>query len=135
MEAYPTDTSKKYQVGVRLFQLGRHSDAIPIFQQSRADPKFRIPSAVALGQSFLEAGFVDEAVDTLKDVLESYEIKNDSKYTEMQYWYGRALEKKGDVQSALKAYSGVAQSNFNYRDVQARIKRLRANPAPAPPSA
>ena len=40
-----------------------------------------------------------------------------------------------DVQSALKAYSGVAQSNFNYRDVQARIKRLRANPAPAPPSA
>jgi len=68
-------------------------------------------------------------------VLEGYEIKNDNKYTEMQYWYGRALEKKGDVQSALKAYSGVAQSNFNYRDVQARIKRLRANPAPAPPSA
>ena len=135
MEAYPTDMSKKYQVGARLFALGRYDEAIPIFQQSRADPKFKIASSVALGQAFLEAGFVDEAVDTLKDVLDGYEIKNDTKYTEMQYWYGRALEKKGDVQSALKAYSGVAQSNFNYRDVQARIKRLRANPAPAPPSA
>jgi tetratricopeptide (TPR) repeat protein len=135
MDAYPTDMSKKYQVGARLFQLGRYDEAIPIFQKSRDDPKYKIASAVALGQSFLEAGFVDEAVDTLKDVLEGYEIKNDTKYTEMTYWYGRALEKKGDVQAALKAYSGVAQSNFNYRDVQARIKRLRANPAPAPPSA
>src|SRR5262249_35142903 len=123
MEAYPTDTSKKYNVGARLFALGRYDEAIPIFQQSRSDPKYKIASSVALGQSFLEAGFVDEAVDTLKDVLEGYEIKNDTKYTEMQYWYGRALEKKGDVPAALKAYSGVAQANFNYRDVQARIKR------------
>jgi hypothetical protein len=48
----------------------------------------------------------------------------------MSYWYGGALEKKGDVQAALKAYSGVAQANFNYRDVLARIKRLRSNPSP-----
>jgi len=124
-ENYPTDMGLRYQLAARMFALGRHSEAIPIFQQARSDPKYRVPAAVALGQSFLEAGFVDEAVDTLKDLIDGYEIKNDSKFIEMSYWYGRALEKKGDNQSALKAYSGVAQANFNYRDVQARIKRLR----------
>ncbi len=133
-EAYPTDMSKKYNVGVRFFQLARYDEAIPIFQQARSDPKYKVASAVALGQCFLEAGFVDEAVDTLKDILDSYEIKNDAKYTEMQYWYGRALEKKNDIPTALKAYSSVAQSNFNYRDVQARIKRLRAAATTPPPA-
>ena len=134
MEAYPTDMGKRYEAGKRLFQLSRFDEAIPIFQQSRADPKYKVPSAVALGQSFLEAGFVEEAVETLKDILDGYEIKNDTKYTEMQYWYGRALEKKGDMAAALKAYSGVAQANFNYRDVQARIKRLRSGGSTPPPS-
>ena len=43
----------------------------------------------------------------------------------MTYWYGRALEQKNDTQTALQAYSRVAQWNFNYRDVQGRIKKLR----------
>jgi hypothetical protein len=126
MEAYPTDMNKRFQVGVRMFQLGRYSDSIPIFQQSRNDPKFKVASSVALGRAFLEADFVDEAVDTFKDLIEGYEIKNDNKYTDMLYWYGRSLEKKGDSEAGLRAYSSVAQSNFNYLDVQARIKRLRA---------
>jgi tetratricopeptide (TPR) repeat protein len=125
MEAYPTDTSKKYYVGVRLFDLGRHDEAIPIFQQSRSDPKFRVESSIALGRSFLDAEFVDEAIDTFKDLIDGYEIKNDAKYTSMLYWYGRSLEKKNDIDAALKAYSAVAQANFNYLDVQARIKKLR----------
>jgi tetratricopeptide (TPR) repeat protein len=129
-ENYPTDMGIRYNLAARMFSLGRHDEAIPIFQQARSDPKYRVAATVALGQSFLEAGFVDEAVDTLKDLIDNYEVKGDTKYTEMSYWYGRALEKKGDVQAALKAYSGVAQANFNYRDVQARIKRLRSNPSP-----
>jgi hypothetical protein len=50
----------------------------------------------------------------------------------MTYVYGRALEIKKEIQSAIKAYSQVAQWNFNYKDVQARIKKLRAE-MQAPP--
>ena len=42
----------------------------------------------------------------------------------------RALEAKGDYATAIKQYSQVAQWNFNYRDVQARIKALRAAAKP-----
>ena len=62
-----------------------------------------------LGRAFLDAGYVHEAIDTLRDLIESYELKGDTKSIDMTYWYGRALEQKGDMQTALQAYSRVAQ--------------------------
>ena len=46
----------------------------------------------------------------------------------MTYWYGRSLEEKGERPLAAKAYSQVAQWNFNYRDTQVRIKKMREKP-------
>jgi hypothetical protein len=48
----------------------------------------------------------------------------------MYYWFGRAQEEKKDLAAAIKCYSQVAQWEFNYRDVQARVKRLRGGPVP-----
>ncbi len=48
----------------------------------------------------------------------------------MYYWYGLATEQQGDHATALKAFSQVAQWDFNYRDVQARVKRLRGADKP-----
>jgi tetratricopeptide (TPR) repeat protein len=126
-ENYPTDLSLKYQIAVRLYKLQRYDEAIPMFQTSRSDPKFRTDATIALGRSFLDAGFVDEAVETLKALIDDYQLKGDLKSIDMTYWYGRSLEQKGDKAAALKAYSQVAQWNFNYLDVQARIKRLRSD--------
>ncbi|HLL90638.1 MAG TPA: tetratricopeptide repeat protein [Tepidisphaeraceae bacterium] len=125
-EHYPTDSSHKFQVADKLFKLKQFGDAIPVLQQVRADPKHRAAATILLGQSFLGAGFTDEAVETLKSVIDEYPVKGDERSIEMHYWYGRGLEAKGDAPTAIKAYSQVAQWNFNYRDVQARIKKLRA---------
>lgn len=124
-ENYPTQLDFKFQMARRLFDLERYGEAIPVFQQARQDPKFRVEASVMLGRAFLEAAFVDEAVDTLKVALDDYPIKGDEKSIEMTYWYARSLEEKGDKPAAIKAYSQVAQWNFNYKDVQQRIKRLR----------
>jgi tetratricopeptide (TPR) repeat protein len=125
-ENYPTQLDFKYQMARRLFDLERYGEAIPVFQQARQDPKFRVDASVMLGRAFLEAAFVDEAVDTLKVALDDYQIKGDEKSIEMTYWYARSLEEKGEKAAAIKAYSQVAQWNFNYKDVQQRIKRLRS---------
>lgn len=124
-ENYPTDTKIRYDIAMRTFALGRFSEAIPVFQQVRQDPKYRNDATIALGRCFLEEGFVDEAADTLRGVIEEYVNKGDAKSLEMYYWWARSVEQQGDRQVALKAYSQVAQWNFNYRDVQARIKNLR----------
>ncbi len=129
-ENYPTDLSFKYEMARRLFMLQRFGEAIPVFQQARQDPKFRTDATVYLGRAFLEAGFTDEAVDTFRDLIESYQIRGDDKSKEMHYWYGMALEQANQKPQALKCYSQVAQWDFKYRDVQERIKRLRSAPPP-----
>jgi len=129
LEHYPTDSNARFQVGSRLFLLGEFQDAIPILQQSKQDPKHRIPASIYLGRAFLSAGFADEAVDTLKAVIDEYPGRGDERSIQMFYWYARALEEKKDNDPAIKAYSQVAQWNFNYSDVQVRIKRLRSSAA------
>lgn len=128
-EHYPTDITLKYEMAVRLFELGRYDQAIPLLQQAIQDPKIRIEATIALGRAFLEAEFIDEAVDTLKGLTESYQITGDARAKEIWYWYARSLETRGDVQDAIKAYSKVAMWDFNYKDVQHRLKMLRSKPA------
>ncbi|HET6247043.1 MAG TPA: hypothetical protein VFE47_05030 [Tepidisphaeraceae bacterium] len=129
VENYPTDTSARFKMAERMFQLHQYQDVIPVLQQVRHDPKFRALAGTLLGRAFLEAGFYDEAVDTIKVIIDEYPARGDDKSKEMTYHYGRALEAKGDIGAALKQYSLVAQMEFKYKDVQDRIKRLRAEGA------
>ncbi|HWE04344.1 MAG TPA: hypothetical protein VG326_18210 [Tepidisphaeraceae bacterium] len=126
IENYPTDTNARFKVAERMFYLRQYTDVIPVLQQCRHDPKYRAPAGTLLGRAFLEAGFGDEAVDTIRGVIDDYPTRGDDRYKDMIYWYGRALEVKGDTETALKQYSLVAQMEFKYKDVQDRIKRLRA---------
>ena len=126
MKAYPTDSRFKFETGRRLFELGQHTEAIPVLQQTQGDAKYRDDARLMLGKAFLQAEYVDEAADTLRNLIEGYKIEADDKSKEMYYWYGRSLEEKGDTEDALKAYSQIAQWDFGYEDVQARIKDLRA---------
>ena len=125
LEHYPTDSNARFQIAARLFELGQFQEGIPVLQHVRSDPKFRVNASILLGRAFLHAGFVDEAVDTLKAVIDEYPNRGDERSIQMYYFYARALEQKKDLPAALKAYSQVAQWNFNYLDVQARIKNLR----------
>ncbi|MEA2709494.1 MAG: hypothetical protein QOF78_2095 [Phycisphaerales bacterium] len=129
-ENYPTETVFRYNAAQRLFELGRFDEAIPIFQNARQDPKYKIEASILLGRAFMEAGYPEEAVDTLREATDAYQIKGDQKSIDMTYYYARALEAKGDAATAIKQYSQVAQWNFNYRDVQVRIKALRAAAKP-----
>lgn len=123
---YPTETKWKFQMAERMVRLKRFIDAIPIYQEAVNDPKLRSEAKLKLGQAFLEAEFYDEAADTLKELMEHYEIQGDATAKEIYYWHGRANEAKNSVPEALKSYSQVMKWEFTYRDVQKRIKELRA---------
>ena len=130
VEAYPTDTRFRFEMAKRLFLLGRFDEAIPVFQHVRNDPKYRVEATSFLGRAFLENKFIEEAVETLKASIDDYQLRGDEKSKDMYYWYGRALEEQPDTAAALKAYSQVAQWDFNFRDVQGRIRNLRSGPKP-----
>jgi tetratricopeptide (TPR) repeat protein len=124
-ENYPTESEFKFEMAKRMFMLSKFDDAIPVFQDVRNDPKYRTDAQTLLARAFLGAGYVDESADTLRELINVYQLKGDARSIEMYYWYGRALEQQGDADGARKAYSQVAQWNFNYQDVQQRIKKIR----------
>jgi len=124
-DAYPTDMRWRIEVGKRLYRLSRFQDAIPILQHARSDPKFRVDAGILLGLAFFQAGFNDEADDTLGQLIKDYQLQGDDRSKEMFYWRARVLEQKGLKPDAISHFSKVAQWDFNYKDVQTRIKKLR----------
>jgi tetratricopeptide (TPR) repeat protein len=125
-EAYPTEMRWKYEAAKRMFAIGKFQEAIPVFQHARNDPKYRIDAGMFVARSFYEAGFLDEADDTLASLIRDYQLIGDAKSQEMYYWRARVLEQKNMRSEALAHYSKVAQWDFAYRDVQARIKKLKS---------
>ena len=127
-EEYPTDHNLKFEQARRFRELSRFDEAIPVLQTVRNDPKYRVDATILLGQTFLDAGFADEAADTLAHLSEEYQLRGDPKSLEIFYWWGRSLEAKhpADIPAALKCYSQVFQWSATYRDVQQRIRKLRA---------
>ncbi len=126
VKAYPTEQRYKFEQARRLFDLDRYDEAIPLLQQSQNDAKVRDDSRFMLGRAFLLADFPDEAADTLKGVIAGYQGEADERGKSIYYWYGRACEASSQIDDALKAYSQIAQWDFSYKDVQNRIKDLRA---------
>ena len=134
-KAYPTDMTIRFDMGKRQLMLKQFDEAISSFQAARNDPKFRIKSLILLGRTFFEAGFLDEADETLSGLIRDYQNQDSDEYLDMLYMRGRVLEQKGMVAEAIRCYSTVFQKNSGYRDVSARIKRLRSGGQSAPGAA
>ena len=103
---------------------GNYTDVIPVLQQCRNDPKYRAPGGTLLGRAFLEAGFGDEAVDTIRGVIDDYPARGDDRYKGHDLLVWPCPGSEGNMETALKQYSLVAQMEFKYKDVQDRIKRF-----------
>jgi tetratricopeptide (TPR) repeat protein len=127
-ENYPTDMSFRFHAAEALFRLGRYDEAIPLLQQAEADAKYKVKARIMLGRSFFAAEFLDEAVDTLDGLVKEYQGGDDTVAKDMRYWAARAHEARGDNDAAIKLYSGIVRMEFNYKDVQARIRKLRSAP-------
>lgn len=124
-ENYPTETSFKFHAAERMFLLDKFEDAIPLLQTAENDAKYRTRARVLQGRAFYELKFYDEAVDTLDTLVKEYTGTDDAA-KEMRYWAARAHEDRGDSDVAIKLYSAIVRMEFNYKDVQQRIRKLRA---------
>jgi tetratricopeptide (TPR) repeat protein len=122
---YPTDQRVRFKYGQVLFAAGHYDEAIPCFQEARADPKSRNACNLYTARCFFEKNLYAPAVDVLVTLIKGYEARGDDFCKEMYYWLGRSHEADGKVPHALEAYNQIIQWDYNYRDVRNRIERLR----------
>lgn len=132
VQNYPTDNTLKYELGRRLFQVGRIDQAIGSLQQAKADPKVRDNANLLLGQCYLRKAWYDEAISTLTQGLAEHHRPQDRSYLDMTYQLMDAHETLArkestlaNAQEAQKLASTILQQNIQYRDIAQRMDGLK----------
>ncbi|MFC1738304.1 tetratricopeptide repeat protein [Planctomycetota bacterium] len=126
-ENYPTDLKFKYEYAVRLVRNKRYDDAIPLFQEAKREPRYKISAMSKIGLCFFLKDWFADAIDVFNQALDAYEKKDDSIAKELRYNLGRAYEGKGDSEKALEIFRKIAQLDFGYKDIRERVDKLRGS--------
>lgn len=148
VEAYPTDLTKKFELGSRLFEMARLKQAagdpaggglfeqvIPLLQEAKSDPRTRSQASNFLGQSFAAIGWVDEAVDTFRGAITSHDDPTNERGMELRYGLMLALKAKALAEAgpgaiaaceeAERLASTIAIQQFNYKDIREQRESLK----------
>jgi tetratricopeptide (TPR) repeat protein len=126
VENYPTDLAHKYEYAQRLMLHQQYNEAIPLFQEAQRDPRRKIAALDKIGSCFFLKGWYADAVDVFTQAIAAHETKDDGLAKELRYNLARAYEEQGQKDKALDIYRRIAQLDFGYKDVGARVDQLRA---------
>ncbi len=121
----PTNLEAKYDYALRLVRSQKYDEAIPLFQEAQKDPKRKFSSLNQTGLCFFMKGWFTDAIDILRNTLESYDAKDSAMGKELRYNLARAYEENGNTTEALEIFRKIAQSDFAYKDVGQRVNNLR----------
>lgn len=126
VENNPSDLSKKFELAKRLFSLKRYSKAIPLLQQSVANPTLKSDALVLLGECFARDGKLDLARRQLEKALEgmNYADRPDS-FRTANYLLGRIYEKTGKMEQAEHHYGEILANDYEYKDVLKRMEKMQ----------
>ncbi len=124
---YPTDLRLKYDYGRCLVKKQQFDQAIPMFQESRKDPRLKVPSMDKMGLCFLLKGWTEDAIDIFQDALKNCPTTESPVAKDIRYNLARAYEENAQLPEALEIYRKLAQTDFSYKDVGQRIDILRKN--------
>jgi tetratricopeptide (TPR) repeat protein len=103
----------------------KYDQAIPYLQEAKKEPKHKISAMNKIGLCFFMKGWFSDAIDTLKQAIDEYEIKDNDIAKDLRYNLARAYEQQGSTDQALELYRKLAQLDFSYKDVKAKVDRLR----------
>lgn len=124
VEKHPEDPQLRYELGLRLAQLGKHDEAIQEFQAARSSPAWKVKALLAAGQSFEANGVLKLAERSYQDALKSAEEDDQEVRNQLHYRLGRVAEEMGHLEEAETHYNEVAANNYGYLDVAARLRSL-----------
>lgn len=130
VERYPQDMKVKFELASRYMRVKKWSLAIPLFQQSRGDPRVEGESLVSLGKCFFYDGKAPLATRQFEAAFPKvkFEEKPDL-YKDMYYSAGRIYEEVKNFAPAEECYQKVLEVDYNFRDTVKRLDALQSGGA------
>ncbi len=118
-----------YGAGMLLLQAKSTDEAMVLLQQVGPESKRYLEATVALGDLFLQRGMDGPAREKFEKATAMRPIAPD--FVHPTYQLAAIHERQGNLPEALRLLEKVVAEQFDFRDVQARITRLRERLAPA----
>lgn len=126
---YPTDLKLKYELGKRMYQVGLIDEAIGLLQDAKREPKSKGQAYLLLGRCFMHKEWVDEAIATLGEAIESHQMLDDSLGKELRYDKMTALMQSAEqhnklehAEEANQIASDLLQADIKYKDIMDKKK-------------
>lgn len=134
-ERYPQDMRLKYELACRYMKVSKFALAIPLFQQSRGDPRVKAESLINLGKSFNFDKKPALAIRQFEAAMP--EVKYEEKpevFKDLYYSAGRLYQELKNVTAAEECYQKVLEVDYSYRDTVTRLDALQGGADNAPPA-
>jgi tetratricopeptide (TPR) repeat protein len=128
------DAQSHYDLGVAYREMGLFEDAMREFDVAAADPVRECVCRSMIGMILFERGRASEAIDAFMKGLHA-EIRTPDQEMALCYDIAAAYETVKRPKDAVIYFQKVVRRDPNYRDVQERLRRLKADPKPAPRAA
>ncbi len=131
--AYPTDLTRKFNLAKLYYQVRKYEEAIGLLQEAKSDVKNKAQVFFYLGLSFQQAGFIDEAIETLRQALPMTSESDEKAVMELHYGlmealFARAQELRTlpDAEEANKIASSITIKNIGFKQIRQRRDEIRA---------
>lgn len=122
VQRYPNDLQFKYDLGVLLYERGKHMEAIQQFQQSQRNPQRRIRSLYHMALCFKAKSQFDIAVEQLESARKELTVMDETK-KDILYELGSICEAMDDKPRAIGFYKEIYAVDIGYRDVSDKIEQ------------
>ncbi len=116
-DRYPTEMSHRFEVGIRLLQLGQIDEAIQELQAARNDPRTRWQSLLALGQCFKARNNWRLAERNFEEALKNLPPAEINPRKEILYELAVGSAQSNDLNKAIDMATELANIDFSYRDI------------------
>ena len=128
VELHPNELRRKLELAEKYFESKQLAKAIPLLQQSVADPRLKVDALVLLGECFAKEGKLDLARRQFEKALEGLSSQdNESAFKSAHYWLARIYEKARKAEQAEHHYGEILAVDYDYKDVLKRLEALQGD--------
>jgi tetratricopeptide (TPR) repeat protein len=120
------DFDTHFNLGLAYREMGLLDEAIGEFQLSAKSSDYLVESASMIGACYIEKGLPDQGAEWYQRALTAPVLPPEAELG-LRYELGRAHELAGNTTAALGCFSEVLAINPAFRDVVARVSKLRSN--------
>ena len=125
-DRYPENAAWKYELAMRLKAAGSFAEAIKHFQEVLQDARRKGVVALELGECFQKIKQYPLAMRNYQTALESLDDREQEPRKRALYRAGVLAAALKDRDAAQKHLSTLAELDFGYRDVAARLEKLNS---------